>query len=37
LAEERALEECQARRERQRIQAACQLYASGDAIVWPRR
>jgi hypothetical protein len=34
-AEESALRECRARRLRMRMQAACQLYAVGDEIVWP--
>jgi hypothetical protein len=33
-AEERALRECRARRAAQRAQAACELYAVGDEIVW---
>jgi hypothetical protein len=33
-AEESALQECRVRRLRERQQAACQLYAIGDEIVW---
>jgi hypothetical protein len=34
-AEEAALRECRGRRQRDRAQAQCQLYAVGDEIVWP--
>ena len=34
-AEAAALRECRVRRLRQREQAACQIYAIGDEIVWP--
>ena len=33
-AEEAALSECRRRRAQRRMQAACQLYALGDEIVW---
>jgi hypothetical protein len=32
-----ALQECQVRRQRQRMQDPCRLYAVGDEVVWGRR
>jgi hypothetical protein len=34
-AEDAARAECMRRRAQRRIQAACQLYAVGDEVVWP--
>jgi hypothetical protein len=34
-AEEGALHECARRRQEQRMQDACRLYAVGDQVVWP--
>ena len=36
-AEQSALAECRARRAARRMQVACRLYATGEAIVWGRR
>ena len=33
-AEQRAIDECLERRQRQRVQSPCRLYATGDEIVW---